>query len=57
MNKKYTAEEIAQINVKYTEITPRGPNEFNDWMLKLKSAYYSNNEEMLNAFDKFNEEE
>ena len=55
-NRKYTAEEIAQIEVEYTEVKVRGSAEFNDWMRNLTNEYYSNNEEMLKAFDKFNEE-
>jgi len=55
-NRKYTAEEIAQIEVEYTEVKVRGSTEFNDWMRNLTNEYYSNNEEMLKAFDKFNEE-
>jgi hypothetical protein len=55
-NTKQTAEEIAQIEVEYTEVKVRGSTEFNEWMRRLKNNHYSNNEEMLKAFDKFNEE-
>jgi hypothetical protein len=38
-NKKKTAEQ-------------KNKEKFNEWMLKLKNKYYSDNEQMLNAFNR-----
>ncbi len=31
--------------------------DFNDWMASIKNIYYSDNEKMLNAFEKIKENE
>jgi hypothetical protein len=31
--------------------------DFNDWMASIKNIYYSDNEKMLNAFEKIKQDE
>jgi hypothetical protein len=33
-------------------LSQKNKERFNEWMLKLKSTYYHDNEQMLNAFNK-----